>query len=55
MKLKYDFIKTSLYLAIEKENTEIIKLLLTNDKIDINIYNVLIILLKFQNVYFNYI
>ena len=26
-----------MYLAVEKENIEIIKLLLTNDKIDINL------------------
>ena len=29
--------KTALYLAVEKENIEIVKLLLTNDKLDINI------------------
>ena len=29
--------KTALYLAVEKENIEIVKLLLTNDKIDINL------------------
>ena len=31
---------TSLYTAIEKENDEIVKLLLTNDKLDINIINI---------------
>ena len=31
------FYKTALYLAIEKENIEIIKLLLTRDNIDVNI------------------
>ena len=30
----------ALYLAVENENLEIIKLLLTNDKIDINIINI---------------
>ena len=34
--------KTALYLAVEKENSEIIKLLLSNDKIDVNILNILI-------------
>ena len=29
--------KTALYLAVEKENIEIVKLLLANDKLDINI------------------
>ena len=29
--------KTALYLAVEKENIEIIELLLANDKLDINI------------------
>ena len=32
--------KSALYLAIEKENIEIVKLLLTNDKLDINILNI---------------
>ncbi len=30
------FYKTALYLAVEKENIEIIKLLLANDTLDIN-------------------
>ena len=29
--------KTALFTAVEKENVEIVKLLLTNDKIDVNI------------------
>ena len=33
--------KTAFYLAVEKENIEIIKLLLTNYKIDINILYIL--------------
>ena len=33
-------------MAIEKENIEIIKLLLTNDKLDINIINILNYILK---------
>ena len=37
------FYKTALYLAVEKGNIEIIKLLLSNDKLDINILNILII------------
>ena len=32
--------KTALYLAVEKENIEIVKLLLTNDKLDINLLNI---------------
>lgn len=32
---------TALYLAVKKENIEIIKLLLTNDKLDINILSIL--------------
>ena len=35
------FYKTALYLAVEKENIEIVKLLLMNDKLDINIINIL--------------
>ena len=38
----YIFNKTSLYLAIEKGNVEIVKLLLTNDNLDVNIMNILI-------------
>ena len=33
--------KTALYYAVEKENIEIIQLLLSNDKIDVNILNIL--------------
>ena len=32
--------KTALYLAVEKGNIKIVRLLLENDKIDINILNV---------------
>ena len=39
--IKIYFYKTPLYFAIEKENIEIIKLLLTNDKLNINILNIL--------------
>ena len=46
------FRKTTLYLAVEKENIEIVKLLLMNDKIDVNILNILIIY-NLQNL--NYI
>ena len=35
------FYKTALYRAVEKENIDIIKLLLVNDKIDLNIINIL--------------
>ena len=34
------FYITALYLAVEKENIEIVKLLLSKDKIDINIHNI---------------
>ena len=37
MKLKYSFYKTALYLAVEKDNIEIIKLLLENEKANPNI------------------
>ena len=38
--------KTALYYAIENENIEMVKLLLTNDKIDVNILNVFIKIYK---------
>ena len=34
------YYKTAFYLAVEKENIEIVKLLLTNEKLDINILNI---------------
>ena len=37
MKLYHYIIKTPFYLAIEKENIEIIQLLLTNDELNVNI------------------
>ena len=39
MKFLLIFHKTALYLAVEKENIKIIKLLLSNNKIDVNIIN----------------
>ena len=39
MKLSLLLYKTALYLAVEKKNLKIIKLLLSNDKIDVNIIN----------------
>ena len=48
------FYKTALYLAVEKENLEIVKVLLTNDKIDINIINILFtFIIKFKIISFN--
>ena len=48
--------KTALYLAIEKENLDIIKLLLSNDKIDVNILSILNFLyIKFKIIRFNFI
>lgn len=35
------FHKTSIHIAVEKENIEIIKLLLANQSIDVNILNIL--------------
>ena len=47
------FYKTALYLAVEKENIEIIKLLLSNDIIDVNIPYILIIFyIKFKIISF---
>lgn len=42
MKFLHDFYKTPLFVAIEKENIGIVSLLLSNDKIDINIPNIFI-------------
>ena len=41
MKFILLFQKTALYIAVEKENIEIIKLLLSNNRINININNIL--------------
>ena len=41
IKLINKFHETALFQAIEKENIEIIKLLLTNENIDVNIINIL--------------
>ena len=50
------FNKTALYLAVEKENIEIVKLLLTHNKLDINLGYILnIIFIKFKIIFFNYI
>ena len=47
------FFKTALYLAVEKENIDIIKLLLTNDKIDVNIINIYFkFIIKFKIIFF---
>ena len=48
--------KTALYHAVEKENIEIIQLLLSNDKIDVNVLNISsIIFIKFKIKTLNYI
>ena len=46
--------KTALYLAVEKGNIEIIKLL-ANCKFDINVLNIknIFLFIKFENSYFN--
>ena len=49
-----EFSKTALYLAVEKENIEIVNILLSNDKLDINLGYILnIFYIKFQNMAFN--
>ena len=45
------FNETSLCLAVEKENLDIIKLLLMNDKIDINIINEIYLFKFYLNAY----
>ena len=46
--------KTALYLAVEKENIEIVKLILMNDKLDINFLNIFIIFfIKLKIISFN--
>ena len=48
--------KTALYLAVEKENIDIVKLLLSNDNIDVNIPFILFIFyIKFKIISFNII
>lgn len=44
-----NFNKTILHLAVENENIEMVELLLTCDKLDINIHNILMLdfLIKF--------
>ena len=49
------FCKTALYIAVKKENIKIIKYLLTNDGLDINIPNILNIFYRIQNHIFNII
>ena len=55
MKFLFNIIyKAALYLAVEKENIEIVKLLLTNDKLDINLLNIIyIFFIKFKIISFN--
>lgn len=40
MKLFFKLNSTALFLAVENGNVDIVKLLLTNDKIDVNIMNI---------------
>lgn len=52
MKLFILIHKTALNIAIEKENIEIVKCLLNNSQLDINLFNTIlksIILITFQN------
>ena len=56
MKFQHKLYKTLLYLAVEKENVEIIRLLLSKDKIYLNIpYIEIYIIIKFKNISINYI
>lgn len=51
MKLLNNINKTALCLAVEEDSIEIINLLLTNEKLDVNILNILIhsyFLIKFK-------
>ena len=43
--IDFKFYMTALYVAVKKENVEIVKLLLGNEKIDVNIINILIVLI----------
>lgn len=45
---------TAFFLAVEEGNIEIIKLLLTDDKLDVNILNIIksILFFKFKNLIF---
>ena len=45
---------SALYLATEKENNEIIKLLLVNDKINVNVINIFNYILKLYSIIYFY-
>ena len=49
------FYKTALYLAIENDDIEIVKLLLNNDKTDVNLQHIFFInwFIKFQIKFFD--
>lgn len=49
MKLYKLIYTTPLYIAVENENIEIIKLLLSNDKTDVNGITILFYIYKIQN------
>lgn len=53
MKFEWKSYKTALHIAVEKENIEIIRLLLSREDIDVNI--LLILNLKFLNIILNYV
>ena len=56
MKFLTNYNKTPLYLAVEKENLEIVKLLINNNKINLNIpYILLYFFIEFDIHLFNYI
>mgnify|MGYP001026861130 CR=1 FL=1 len=50
------FQMTSLHTAVEKENIEIVRLLLSNEKINVNLQNIfesIFLFIKFQKNYFS--
>ena len=52
MKSLFNIQKTALYIAVENENVDIIRLLLMNDKLDVNIISILSIIIQYN---FNFI
>lgn len=57
MKLIFEFHKTALIIAIERDNLEIMEALLTDEKIDVNIKGILIhfVFIKFELIFLNHI
>lgn len=57
MKLFFEFNKTALIIAIERDNLEIMEALMTDEKIDVNIKGILIrfVFIKFELIFLNHI